>query len=87
MEITLLQIRRRRLLVPVPLSLMSLGAVFAGLLPSPPVTVDQIKLLKMDNIVAKNALNLADMGITATSMDAILPSYLARFRPGGQFSR
>jgi NADH dehydrogenase len=41
----------------------------------------------MDNIVAKNALNLADMGITATSMDAILPSYLARFRPGGQFSR
>ena len=66
---------------------MSFGAVFAGLLPSPPVTVDQIKLLKMDNIVAKNALNLADMGITATNMDAILPSYLARFRPGGQFSR
>ncbi|MBT6122787.1 MAG: complex I NDUFA9 subunit family protein [Candidatus Puniceispirillum sp.] len=87
MEITLLQTRRRRLLLPVPLSLMSLGAVFAGLLPSPPVTVDQVKLLKMDNIVAKNALSLADMGITATSMDAILPSYLARFRPGGQFSR
>lgn len=87
MEITLLQIRRRRLLLSVPLSIMSFGAVFAGLLPSPPVTVDQIKLLKMDNIVAKNALNLADMGITATNMDAILPSYLARFRPGGQFSR
>lgn len=87
MEITLLQIRRRRLLVPVPLSLMSFGAFFAGLLPSPPVTVDQVKLLKMDNVVAKNTLNLADLGISATSMDAILPSYLARFRPGGQFSR
>ncbi|MGB2318809.1 MAG: complex I NDUFA9 subunit family protein [Candidatus Puniceispirillum sp.] len=87
MEITLLQIRRRRLLVPVPLSLMSFGAFFAGFLPSPPVTVDQVKLLKMDNVVAKNALNLADLGISATSMDAILPGYLARFRPGGQFSR
>lgn len=87
MEITLLQIRRRRLLVPIPLSLMSLGAFFAGLLPSPPITVDQIKLLKTDNIVAKNALKLVDMGITSTSMDSILPSYLARFRPGGQFSR
>jgi NADH dehydrogenase len=41
----------------------------------------------MDNVVAKNTLNLADLGISATSMDAILPSYLARFRPGGQFSR
>jgi NADH dehydrogenase len=87
MEITLLQIRRRRLLVPVPLSLMSFGAFFAGFLPSPPVTVDQVKLLKIDNVVAKNALDLADLGILATSMDAILPSYLGRFRPGGQFSR
>jgi NADH dehydrogenase len=66
---------------------MSFGAIFAGLLPSPPITVDQVKLLKIDNIVAKNALGLAAMGITPTSMDAILPSYLARFRPGGQFSR
>jgi NADH dehydrogenase len=87
MEITLLQIRRRRLLLPVPLSLMSFGAFFAGFLPSPPVTVDQVKLLKIDNVVAKNALDLADLGISATSMDAILPSYLGRFRPGGQFSR
>ncbi|MDA7599817.1 complex I NDUFA9 subunit family protein [Alphaproteobacteria bacterium] len=87
MEMTLANIKRKRALVPVPLSVMSFGAVFAGLLPNPPVTVDQVRLLAMDNVVSQDAAGLSDLGIVATPVETILPSYLGRFRPGGQFSR
>jgi len=56
-------------------------------LPNPPLTTDQLRLLKLDNVVAKGALKLADLGIVATSIDAVVPSYLARYRPGGLFRK
>jgi len=87
MRITLGAINRRRLLLPVPLPLMSLGALFAGLLPNPPLTVDQVRLLAIDNVVGHDARGLRDLGITATPVTAIIPEYLGCFRPGGQFSR
>jgi NADH dehydrogenase len=85
MEITLLHIQRRRLLLPVPFFALSCGAAFAGLLPNAPITLDQVRLLKNDNIVGKKALTLADLGITPTCVDAVLPTYLERYRPGGLF--
>ena len=86
MEMTMQQTRRRRLLVPVPLSLMSMGALVTGLLPNPPLTKDQVRLLAKDNVVATEAATLGDLGIVATPVASILPSYLARFRPGGAFA-
>jgi len=56
-------------------------------LPVPPLTRDQIKLLQRDNVVSPDALTLADLGIQAQGLDAILPTYLARYRPGGRFGR
>ena len=85
MEITLLQIQRRRLLLSVPFFALSCGAAVAGLLPNAPITLDQVRLLKRDNVVDKAALTLADLGITATCVDAVLPTYLERYRPGGLF--
>ncbi len=87
MQITLKAIGRRRLLVPVPLGAMSLGAMITGLLPNPPLTMDQVRLLAVDNVVSDDARGLADLGIAPTSVDAIIPGYLSCFRPGGQFSR
>ena len=87
MKITLDAIGRRRLLVPVPLGAMSLGAMITGLLPNPPLTMDQVRLLAVDNVVGDEARGLADLGIVPTSVDAIIPGYLECFRPGGQFSR
>ncbi|MEK9855763.1 MAG: complex I NDUFA9 subunit family protein [Rhodobiaceae bacterium] len=87
MQITLQAIGRRRLLVPVPLGAMSLGAMITGLLPNPPLTMDQVRLLAVDNVVSDDARGLADLGIAPTSVDAIIPGYLSCFRPGGQFSR
>ena len=87
MQITLAAIGRKRLLVPVPLGLMSLGAMFTGLLPNPPLTMDQVRLLAVDNVVSDGARGLSDLGIAPTPVAAILPDYMGCYRPGGQFSR
>ena len=85
MEIVLLHIERRRLLVPVPFAALSCGALIAGLLPNPPITLDQIRLLKCDNIVGSDALELSDLKLTPTCTDEVLPTYLDRYRSGGLF--
>jgi len=76
----------------VPAGLMRLGAMALSILPIPPlVTADQVTLLGLDNIVSDAAIRdkrtLAAFGIVPTPMEAILPSYLWRFRPNGQFDR
>ena len=86
MEMTLMHIQRRRLLVPVPFFALSCGASIAGLLPNPPITLDQVRLLKSDNIVSEGARTLSDLGVTPTCADAVLQTYLGRFRPGGLFA-
>jgi len=75
--------RRRCRVVELPLGLARLQAWFCELLPNPPLTRDQLLLLQKDNVVAEGALGLADLGIAATPMEAVVPGYLARFRPGG----
>jgi NADH dehydrogenase len=87
MELTLKYSQRRRLLIPVPFSALHIGAAVAGLLPNPPLTTDQLRLLRLDNIVGKGTLTLDDLGITSTAIDAVVPGYLARYRPGGLFSK
>jgi NADH dehydrogenase len=87
MKITLKAINRRRLLVPVPLAMMSFGAIFTGLLPNPPLTRDQVRLLAVDNVAADGAAGFAELGITPTPVATIIPEYLGSYRPGGQFSR
>jgi NADH dehydrogenase len=87
MQVTLAAINRRRVLVPVPLPLMSLGALFTGLLPNPPLTRDQVRLLAADNVVSDGAMGCNELGITPTPVGTIIPGYLGSFRPGGQFSR
>ena len=86
MEMTLMHIQRRRLLVPVPYFALSCGASIAALLPNPPITLDQVQLLKCDNIVSQGARTLSDLGVTPTCVDAVLPTYLDRYRPGGLFA-
>jgi uncharacterized protein YbjT (DUF2867 family) len=53
---------------------------------APPLTGDQVIMLGRDNVVAADALKLHDLGIAAPeSIEAIVPTYLWRFRPHGQF--
>jgi uncharacterized protein YbjT (DUF2867 family) len=84
MQIMLREIGRKRALVPLPLSIAQLEAVFLEMLPVPPLTRDQVKLLGRDNIVDPGALSFKDLGIQPTGVEAVLPTYLSRFRPGNR---
>jgi len=86
MAFILKQTKRRRLLIPVPHAVMNIAASAMAILPNPPVTRDQLKLLKVDNVVAEDALGLRDLGIDPTPIELIVPSYLERYQPGGRFA-
>jgi uncharacterized protein YbjT (DUF2867 family) len=90
MEFMLATIQRRRLLLPVPFGLMKFNATFLQLLPKPPITPDQVEMLKYDNVVSAaaqgDARTLEGLGIVPQSAAAIVPSYLWRFRKTGQFN-
>jgi uncharacterized protein YbjT (DUF2867 family) len=85
MEFILRESCRERVLLPIPFGIASFGASIANLSPWPPITPDQVKLLKSDNVMTKGALGLGDLGIEPDSVEAVVPTYLWRFRPQGQF--
>jgi len=76
---------RKRILLPVPFGLATLKAFFLQFLPKPLLTPDQVTLLKHDNVVSEGALTLADLGIAPDGIEAVVPAYLWRFRPKGQY--
>jgi len=84
LQYVLAETGRRRLLLPVPFGAMRLQAAFLELLPVPPLTRDQLRLLERDNVVSPGARTLADLGIAPTALELVVPQYIARFRPGGR---
>ena len=74
------------MLVPLPWAIASMQAAVLGLLPSPLLTPDQVKLLRHDNVVSDGAKGLPDLGIQPVALEAVLPDYLWRYRPSGQYS-
>ena len=85
MQLVLQQTHRRRLLMSVPFAVAKIKAAFLGLFANPLLTIDQVRLLETDNVVSPGAAGLADLGVTATAAEAILPAYLWRFRKAGEF--
>jgi NADH dehydrogenase len=71
---------RRRLLPSVPFGLAKVQARLLELLPEPPLTRDQVELLKVDNVVSPGMPGLQALGITPTPIELIVPQYLARYR-------
>ncbi len=86
-------IHRRRLIINLPFWLGSAigtgldiaSTVTGGLIANRILTRDQVKSLKVDNVVSERAKGLGDLGIAAMPAAAILPDYLWRFRPSGQY--
>ncbi|MHA7898760.1 MAG: complex I NDUFA9 subunit family protein [Henriciella sp.] len=91
-------IDRKRYALPLPFFIakplgLAFGTLFryvwplsSGILGAPPITGDQVEMLKTDNVVAEGALTLADLGVDELeTVEAIVPSYLYRFRPYGQY--
>ncbi len=67
---------RNRLLLPVPFFVWEGMAALMAILPNPPLTPDQVKLMKGDNVVGATALTLAELGITPATVEDILPIYV-----------
>jgi NADH dehydrogenase len=70
---------RRRLLLDLPFGVAAFQARLLRFLPEPPLTPDQVELLKRDNVAAPGAAGLADLGITPTPLEMIVPTYLKAF--------
>jgi len=89
MEYVLEVTGRSRLLIPVPFALAHLKSLFLQFMPKPLLTPDQVEMLKSDNVVSTAAdaehRTLRGLGIEPTAMEAIVPTYLWRFRRTGQF--
>jgi uncharacterized protein YbjT (DUF2867 family) len=90
MQLMLKEIGRKRMLVPIPFAaakvLGSAGDLLAAAGLSPPITSDQVASLRTDNVVEPGALGLADLGLAATPLHTIIPTYLYRYRKGGQYA-
>jgi len=78
-------------ILPLPAGIGTLLAIPMGLMPKPLLTADRVTLLGLDNVVSAAAIaegrTLAAFGITPRPLEAVLPSYLWRFSPNGQFDR
>jgi uncharacterized protein YbjT (DUF2867 family) len=86
MEILLAAVGRKRWLVPVPFPVATAQGAVLSLLPNPPLTRDQVKLLRRDNVVSGLFPGLIELGVRPTALEAVIPTYLNRFRPGGWYS-
>lgn len=71
---------RRRLLLPLPFPLARLQARFLELLPSPPLTRDQVSLLERDNVASPDMPGLRELGVAPTPLEVVVPSYLQAYR-------
>ncbi len=82
---------RKRMWLPIPFLLLDIGAALTGWLPFAPVTLDQARLLRKDNVVkagpdAASVGTLIDLGVQPTAVEAVLETYLYPYRPTGQYA-
>ncbi len=89
MQMMLAETGKRRILLPVPWPAAGLlgiaGDVAAWVIP-PPVTSDQVKSLRADNVASGAYPGLSELGVEATTVESVLPTYLYRYRKGGQYA-
>ena len=83
--------QRSPALLPIPFWMAKIPAFFVQFLPGAPITLDQLRLLQRDNVVSAEAIRegrtLEGLGVTEPrSAEAIVPPYLQRYRPHGEFS-
>ena len=84
-KILLTQIKKERFLISIPFSIAKFQSYFLQMMPNPILTPDQVEILKYNNVVSGDYPTLKNLGISATTIQSILPKYIYRFRSGGQF--
>ena len=82
-------INKKRLVVPMPMSIAKIQSTITDLLPLPPIlTKDQCEILsEADNIVSNNHLTLKDLDINPSDVEDEMKKWLWRYKDGGQFAK
>ena len=81
-------IGKKRILIPLPLSIANISAKLFEKLPNPLLTSDQLRLLKYDNIVSGKYKTNSDIGVPSLkTFDVEVKKYAFMWRDGGQFSK
>lgn len=83
LDYVLRETHRTRRLIEIPPALARLQARLGEMLPGKPLTRDQLLLLARDNVANPALPGLAELGLTPTPIELIVPNYLDRYRPGG----
>jgi len=87
MEMILRETGRNRVLAPIPFFAAGLIGKVGDLSPiAPPLTSDQVETLKTDNVADHGLPGLAEAGVVPTAVESVVPSYLYRYRKGGQYA-
>lgn len=85
MDVMQAQTGQTRGYISLPFGIAKILGAVAGLLSGKPLTADQVKSLQRDSVATPNAPCLADLGVAATSLESILPTYLRQYRAGGAY--
>ena len=70
----------------IGVSFDALQTVSGGLVVNRVMTRDQARLLRRPNRVGQGVRTFADLGIQPAAAAAVVPEYLWRFRPSGQYT-
>jgi NADH dehydrogenase len=76
---------RRCWLLPLPMWMGKVTGAVLGCLPNPVLTFREMRMLQVDTVAEGGLPGLRELGIVPTSAEAVVPSYLWRFRKEGQF--
>ncbi len=81
-------IDKKRLLIPLPITVASLSASFLQIFPKPLLTLDQLKLLKYDNVLSKKYKSNSELGMPSVRIfSEEIKKYSYMWKEGGQFSK
>ena len=87
LKILLKLINKSRVLIPLPFFVAKMSARLFQLFPRPLLTLDQLRLLKYDNVTSKKYQTNSDIGVPSTRIfEQEVEKYCYMWREGGQFS-
>jgi uncharacterized protein YbjT (DUF2867 family) len=72
LELLLTALNRQRILLPIPFALAEIQAGLLELLPNPPLTRDQVRLLKTDKVLSGTQPTLDDLGVQSRPLEEFL---------------
>ena len=86
-KMLLTEIRKKRIVIPIPFSMGKIQAFFLQMFPKPLLTLDQVQILQEgDNIVSDQNKTFEDLQIKPKNIESIISGYLKVYRPTGQFT-